>query len=880
MNHENELTLSSSWVYHDSSICSINVENKDVFSISTEKLTRFKHDGIYPIEAIKSFLSYKDIQAESVQKLNLILASNDKKTHLISKDFYTYEKGIREFFSTKYKKDVAKKTQFLKKFQKNILNELSEEDKFQKNFKNAIINHAKKEITVQQAAIDALKEIFINADINVTHYDHHLCHAASGYYISNFDDALVITNDGSGDGVFSRVYTAKNGQLSLIASSERIWLDFEGTRGRGTSLGNIYQYFTEYYGFEVPGDEGKVEALAAYGKPITSIYNDLIQLLILDKNSNKLVLDEKLFREKFDAITMRNYFNTYSKEDLAATVQKFFEDKTLEYIQHFLNLTSLKNLILVGGSSANVISNMKIFEQLTDKIFIPPAMGDDGLSFGANILYLLDNGYSKKDINWLKESMPYYGTSYTKEEVEKSLIENNDSLSFKFIGEDWVYEAAKRISNKEIGALFNGRMEWGPRALGNRSIIANVQDPEMRDKINAFIKNRPYFQPFCPSILIEEKDRLFEKAYNNKHMTCAFKMKKEFHKKLPSAIHIDGTARAQFVSKEDNEKYYNFLQKVKELTGFGVVINTSFNKHGRTIVESPNDAIKDFLDTNLDFMIIEGFLVERKEKIDLRINALIEMSNSRVSHERWRTSKKEPYRKSNDYDYHLTRLREDGYSVIPNFYTKDKCNEIKKEIDSLCEQLKGTERLTVDKYGSDHRIFGAERLSKNINEFYQDKLLLDIGENYFGGKMLNSNTLATKLLAKEGNIGSGGGWHRDGHHFQFKAIVYLSDVEITNGPFQIIRGSHWHKQALEDMYLMGIESQTTRYTDEQIQKVIQSRPDDYKVMTAKAGTLLLVDTSTLHTGMKIDRDSRYTLFNYYYPSYDNIKARLKRWNVI
>jgi carbamoyltransferase len=156
-------------------------------------------------------------------------------------------------------------------------------------------------------------------------------------------------------------------------------------------------------------------------------------------------------------------------------------------------------------------------------------------------------------------------------------------------------------------------MEWGPRALGNRSIIADPRPKDFREKINKEIKRRPAFQPFCPSILAEEAPRLFESYYLNKHMTCAFRMKKEFWDKLPSAIHIDGTARAQFVSREDNEKYYRLLKKVKDLTGFGIIINTSFNKHGRTIVETPHDAIIDFLDTDMDYVVIEGLLITRKK---------------------------------------------------------------------------------------------------------------------------------------------------------------------------------------------------------------------------------------------------------------------------
>jgi carbamoyltransferase len=249
---------------------------------------------------------------------------------------------------------------------------------------------------------------------------------------------------------------------------------------------------------------------------------------------------------------------------------------------------------------------------VSENIHIVPAMGDDGSSEGACYLAMIEEGM----IDELKEikknyNMPYFGSSYTKEEVREVLDKNRDKIKYKELGDDWYKVVAKMLVEGKIGALFRGRMEWGPRALGNRSIIARVNDPDIQKKMNKEIKRRPEFQPFCPSILIDEKDRLFEKTYNNKHMTIAFQMKDEHIKNIPSAVHIDGTARVQFVSKEDNEGYYNLIKEVKNLTSYGVIINTSFNKHGRTIVESPQDAITDFLDTDMDYLFIEGFLVER-----------------------------------------------------------------------------------------------------------------------------------------------------------------------------------------------------------------------------------------------------------------------------
>jgi len=168
------------------------------------------------------------------------------------------------------------------------------------------------------------------------------------------------------------------------------------------------------------------------------------------------------------------------------------------------------------------------------------------------------------------------------------------------------------VSEGKICSLFHGRMEFGPRALGNRSIIANAMLEESRDKINSTVKKRPAYQPFCPSILEEERERLFESSFPHKHMAIAFRMKEKHIKKLPCAVHIDGTARPQFVDKRDNPNYYRYLKALKKMTGYGVSLNTSFNLHGRTIVRTPKDAVIDFIDCNLDELFIEGYRVTRK----------------------------------------------------------------------------------------------------------------------------------------------------------------------------------------------------------------------------------------------------------------------------
>ena len=262
------------------------------------------------------------------------------------------------------------------------------------------------------------------------------------------------------------------------------------------------------------------------------------------------------------------------------------------------------------------------------------------------------------------------------------------------------------------------------------------------------------------------------------------------------------------------------------------------------------------------------------------LECLINMSQARVQFDEKKFKEKEPINIRNDIDDILDQLRINGYAVVEDFYSQEKCQSLRAEVDRVHYIHKNDGYLWSDKYDADKRLFGAEVDSELIHAFYNDAYLTDVGENYFGSKLFNSNTLASRIEAKDNNVGSGQGWHRDSHHFQFKAIVYLSDVSIDNGPFQIIESSHRSGNALRNMKTMAIDTMTTRYTDEQIQKVIDEDPDKIKILTAKAGTLIFADTSALHTGMPIRSGERYTLFNYYYPNWMDKQHMRKYLNCI
>ena len=599
---------------HDSSMYIINHKTKDIFAMSTERLTRYKHDYLYPVDVLHKYLGSRNINPLDIKKVFIGLPFQSNCTQHISSHYNEKEALFRKVFDIKYFKDVKDAKDELKhgSFLKNYKTILSSEHSFD-FLKSRLFKNMKLYKMVQggDEVKNIISKIFVNASVESKCFNHSYAHIMSSYYSSPFNDATLITMDGSGDGSFSQAFSHKDGKLTHISTSKysKKVNKIVGTAG---SVGEIYSYFTMLLDFQPLADEGKVEALAAYGNHNNEIYERLMQLVTLNEQTHSLLLDEDKTIAFLQIDTIKPIIQKYKKEDIAAAVQKFLENVTIPYFKHIVELTGIKNLCLSGGVAANVIMNLKAFEEITENIHIIPAMGDEGTAEGVAIALMLENGYAHKDIAWIKKhAMPYFGSSYTNKEIE-IYLQKSSKISYKLLDSSWHQQIATFLNKGQIGALFQGKMEWGPRALGNRSIIALANDNTTRVKMNKEIKKRPEFQPFCPSILIDEQERLFQSSYNNKHMTCAFRMKEEFIIDLPSAVHIDGTARVQFVSKEDNKDYYLLLQEVKRLSGFGVLINTSFNKHGRTIVETPQDAINDFIDTDLNFMMIGHYLVTRK----------------------------------------------------------------------------------------------------------------------------------------------------------------------------------------------------------------------------------------------------------------------------
>ncbi len=599
---------------HDTSLFAIF--DDDIYGLSQERITRIKHDAIFPIDALHEMLRYKAIDPANIEQLHVGVATLAFQKRLLHRYSYEMTTSLRHLLkgdadALYIKTFVRKKEELLqaplpRKLKTFLLSPYGRRYLWQQL--------TGKKIPLETILRAHLTRIFPNASLDITFYEHHLTHAYGAYYASGFEDTLVFTFDGEGDGCFSKLYHAKAGELTQLGESKNRFVPnmqrYDFADSGYSSVGNIYSIFTHLLGFTPNADEGKVEALAAFGDHDNRLYHALIDAHTVEEQTLSIQIDtqklDKLFaQEHLDAL-----FNELSREEISAAVQRFTEEIILRYLQAAKAQHPHTRLVLSGGVTANVIANMKIFENLFESLFIQPAMGDDGLAQGAAVMKYLEQHPAQKS-SFQFPMMPYYGSGFSKEEVEAVLAQSG--MAYCYLGEEAYILAADMLTEGKIGALFHGRAEFGPRALGNRSIIADVRNEEIQKHINQNIKNRPLFQPFCPSILAEERERLFEKSYENRHMTIAFRLREAHKAAIPGAVHVDLTARVQFVSKEDNPRYHALISRVKEQTGYGVIINTSFNKHGRTMVLTPSHAITDFLDTNLDFMVIEGYLVTREE---------------------------------------------------------------------------------------------------------------------------------------------------------------------------------------------------------------------------------------------------------------------------
>ena len=596
--------LGISAFYHDSAACIIK-DGKIIAAAQEERFTRIKHDSTYPKNAVEFVLDFSNLKLSQVDRIVFFEKPFLKFERLLETYVAFAPKGFTSF--SKAMPIWIKE----KLFQKNFLfNKLKEHDKEYKS------------------------------DENIFFSDHHLSHAASAFFPSPFDEAIVLTADGVGEWATTTVAIGRGNDLKIKKE-----IHFPH------SLGLLYSAFTYYTGFKVNSGEYKLMGLAPYGKPI---YVEKIKKLIDIKDDGSFKLDQKYFNYATGLTMTNSKFNelfgnkprdpnkdkiTEFHMDIASSIQKVTEEIMIKLAKSIREEYNIKNLCLAGGVALNCVANGKILkENIFDNIWIQPAAGDAGGSIGAALaLWYLE--YKKERVVRSSDEMcgSYLGTEFTQDQIEndlKSVGANFDVLNY----ENMINKTAELLADEKAIGWFQGRMEFGPRALGNRSIIADPRSDKMQKNLNLKVKYRESFRPFAPSILKENLSDWFninvESPYmlfvadinpsikiemtNNQKKFFGIEKLNVKRSKIPAVTHVDYSARIQTVSKTTNKPYYDLITKFKEKTGCPIVVNTSFNVRGEPIVNSPKDAFNCFMGTELDYLVI-GNCILKKELQDKKL---------------------------------------------------------------------------------------------------------------------------------------------------------------------------------------------------------------------------------------------------------------------
>ena len=600
--------LGISAFYHDSAAAVIE-DGKILAAAQEERFTRIKHDYSYPFNAIEFVLNKSNIKLSEVD----FIAFYEKPFLKFERLLETYLAFAPRGFSSFVKAMPIWLREKL--FQKNLL--LSELKKHDANFNN-------------------IDKIFFS--------EHHFSHAASAFYPSPFEKAIVLTLDGVGEWATSTVAIGNGKELEMQKE-----IHFPH------SVGLLYSAFTYYLGFKVNSGEYKVMGLAPYGTPK---YKEKILKNLIDlKDDGTFKLDMNYF-DYATGLTMINkkFENLFNKPrrnpdsdlieqfhmDMASSIQIVIEEIILRLTKSLSNDYKIENLCLAGGVALNCVANGKILkEKIFKNIWIQPAAGDAGGALGA-ALSLWHKEFKNDRIYPLKDQMQgsYLGPEFSDGDTEKELSRLG-AVYEKHSESDVINTTAKSLSEQKTIGWFQGRMEFGPRALGSRSIIADSRSPNMQKNLNLKVKFRESFRPFAPSVLREDLSKWFDLDVDSPYMLLVAnineKIKKEMtsedsklfgieklnkiRSEIPAVTHVDYSARIQTVHKETNIKYYNLIQKFKEITGCPVIVNTSFNVRGEPIVCSIEDAFKCFMGTNLDMLVCNNFILHKeKQKTELITN--------------------------------------------------------------------------------------------------------------------------------------------------------------------------------------------------------------------------------------------------------------------
>jgi carbamoyltransferase len=547
---------------HDSSAC-IARDGEVLFAVAEERLSRVKHDARFPAMAIRACLDFAGIRADEV----------DYVCQGWPRPRAAYLHDLRCYATGRQRVDAR-----------------------------ALLNSTRQFLSMshQRGGENHFRRLFGPSKAEFRFMDHHLAHAISAFAYSGFEDAAILVLDGRGATEATSVWRGRNGRL------EHLW-----TIPWPNSLGLFYAQFTYFLGFTPYSDEWKVMGLAPYGEPGI----DLREFIVPEENpyrvaTNLLIAPES---DPFRAMEPRlgsprlpeSEIDTRHK-NLAFAVQDMCERAMLTLAQAAVARTGCGNLCLAGGVALNSKANGKILSSgIVDRIFVQPAASDDGVCLGAVLGPTLDAG-EKLPVRKMRHV--YLGNECSDAEIEKALA--TYKIRAKRVADPAAVAAALLADGKILGWV-QGRMEFGPRALGSRSILADPRDPEMNAKVNNAVKFREWWRPFAPSLLAESAGEYLESATDSPFMVLTAQVRPEKRSIIPSVTHVDGSARPQTVERDVNPLYWRLISEFGRRTGVPVVMNTSFNLRGEPIVSSPTDAIRTFFSSGMDALIIGSFVVEK-----------------------------------------------------------------------------------------------------------------------------------------------------------------------------------------------------------------------------------------------------------------------------
>lgn len=586
-------------MFHADASAAIVVDGEVKFAIAEERLNRHKHFGGFPALAIKACL---DAVGAKISDVDHVAVGQDSDANLAKKVQYALANPakILNFIRLRQRKEAMRDV-------RSLLSKALDVESSQLRFQEH-------------------------------HLEHHIAHIASAYYCSPWDKAAGFSYDGSGDFVSTMMARCEGNEIEVL---DRVFLPH--------SLGSVYTMICEFIGYTQYGDEGKVMGLAPYGKPtyrseidkiVASRGNgfqlDLSYFKPLGSNQGMQVLPdgtvrlarhfsyrmEKLFGEprKLHAeITQRDM-------DLAFALQSRFEEIFFHLLQQLHRRVPLDDLALAGGCALNSVANGKLFDHTPFRqTYIQPAAGDEGLAIGA-ALHTHHSVLKQPRRHELKNS--YLGPEFSESRIQAAL--RNSGLDCRKLERAELLEAvAEQIASGNVVGWFQGRMEWGPRALGNRSIVAHPGLPDMKDVLNARIKHREWFRPFAPSIMAEYQHEYFEHDHPSPFMLHVYRIRPEKRQVLCAVNHVDNTGRLQTVTREENPLYYDLISAFRRKTGIPVILNTSFNEN-EPIVCTPEEAIDCFQRTRMDVLAIGPFIVGKQGKDREEASAALAEKNRRV----------------------------------------------------------------------------------------------------------------------------------------------------------------------------------------------------------------------------------------------------------